>query len=698
MSYCVSRFQTVRRRHPRGPVGSVGVGGTHPIRIQSMTTSDTQDIAATVKQSIALAEVGCEIVRITAPNVAAAKCLRDYPRPVLRRRLRHIPLVADIHFLPAAAMEAVEHVEKIRVNPGNYADKKKFAVKEYTDADYDRELARLHETFSPLVQRSKALGRAMRIGTNHGSLSDRIMNRYGDTPLGMVESALEFLRIARSHDYHAIMLSMKSSNPKVMIQAYRLLVERMAREDMHYPLHLGVTEAGDGEDGRIKSAIGIGSLLLDGLGDTIRVSLTEDSVYEIPVARAIADKAMSLWQGSNAERSTPNAERSSASTLGGKSSALNVERSEMLLCDTVDPYHFTKRETSTLHFSDKCTVGPEQPPRVIVRTSLAGLAAAAQALAAPKLKDTPAEGLLVPVASAEDLAQATTTTAPVDFLALELAPSLAPGAVESAIRNRKSLILLVRRFGPGETALLQEFATLARRHGHFLAAEIAPDDFGPHEATLRTLGDASLVFTLAATSGAAHSIGAYRRLVALLRAVGSSAPVWIRNTAATAVRDENTFLSKLLEASFLTGSLLCDGVGDLISIETEADTARAAKLAYNVLQGAGARISKTEFVACPSCGRTLFDLQTTTQRIRAQTGHLKGVKIAIMGCIVNGPGEMADADFGYVGGAPGKINLYVGKHCVQYNLPQAEADARLIALIREHGKWTDPEPHHLAHT
>ena len=295
MSYCASRYHTIRRRTVEVMVGGVGVGGSHPVRIQSMTTSDTQDIASTVKQSIALAEVGCEIVRITAPNVAAAKCLKDIRAQFSAAGFGHIPLVADIHFLPSAAMEAVEHVEKVRVNPGNYADKKKFAVKEYTDADYERELQRLHESFSPLVKRSKELGRAMRIGTNHGSLSDRIMNRYGDTPLGMVESALEFLRIARSHDYKAIMLSMKSSNPKVMIQAYRLLVERMTREDMHYPLHLGVTEAGDGEDGRIKSAIGIGSLLLDGLGDTIRVSLTEDSVYEIPVARAIADKAMSLW-------------------------------------------------------------------------------------------------------------------------------------------------------------------------------------------------------------------------------------------------------------------------------------------------------------------------------------------------------------------------------------------------------------------
>src|SRR5277367_2209788 len=295
MSYCASRFQTVRRPTREVAVGSVLVGGSQPIRIQSMTTSDTQDVAATVRQSVALAEVGCEIVRVTAPNVLAARCLKDIRSGLTAAGWGAVPLVADIHFLPQAAMEAVEHVEKVRVNPGNYADKKRFAVRDYSDADYERELQRLHEAFSPLVKRSKELGRSMRVGTNHGSLSDRIMNRYGDTPLGMVESALEFLRIAQSHDYREIILSMKSSNPKVMIEAYRLLVERMGAEDMHYALHLGVTEAGDGEDGRIKGAIGIGSLLFDGLGDTIRVSLTEDSVYEIPVARAIADKAMSQW-------------------------------------------------------------------------------------------------------------------------------------------------------------------------------------------------------------------------------------------------------------------------------------------------------------------------------------------------------------------------------------------------------------------
>ena len=677
MSYCASRFATVRRRTVEVKVGAVGVGGTNPVRIQSMTTSDTQDIAATVKQSIALAEVGCEIVRITAPNVAAAKCLKDIRTQFTAAGFGHIPLVADIHFLPSAAMEAVEHVEKVRVNPGNYADKKKFAVREYTDADYDSELSRLHETFSPLVKRSKELGRAMRIGTNHGSLSDRIMNRYGDTPLGMVESALQFLRIARSHDYHAIMLSMKSSNPKVMIQAYRLLVERMAREDMHYPLHLGVTEAGDGEDGRIKSAIGIGSLLLDGLGDTIRVSLTEDSVYEIPVAQAIAAKAMSLWQ-------------SPASHLPPPAS------------DSVDPYHFTRREPATLQLTEHCIVGPEQPPRVIVRVgSVAQLADAAQALAAPKLKDTPAEGLLVPINSAGDLATlcetAAKTTLPIEFLALELAPALAPDVLQPLLALSKGRLMLVRKFGPAETETFAAFADLVHRHGQFLAAEIAPDNLPAYAAVLKQAGDTGLVFTLS-TSGtsAGHAIGAYRQLVENLKSAGSAAPIWIRNTTGTAVRGDPSFLSKLLEASFLTGSLLCDGIGDLVSVETEADVARATKLTYNVLQGAGARISKTEFVACPSCGRTLFDLQTTTQRIRAQTGHLKGVKIAIMGCIVNGPGEMADADFGYVGGAPGKINLYVGKNCVQYNIPQAEADARLVALIREHGKWAEPEPHQLA--
>jgi (E)-4-hydroxy-3-methylbut-2-enyl-diphosphate synthase len=750
MSYCISRFHTVRRTAHEVMIGGVGVGGTHPVRVQSMTTSDTQDIAATVKQSIALAEVGCEIIRITAPNVQAAQCLRPIREQFTAAGFGHIPLVADIHFLPAAAMEAVEHVEKVRVNPGNYADKKKFAVREYSDSDYDRELQRLHDSFSPLVLRAKALGRALRIGTNHGSLSDRIMNRYGDTPLGMVESALEFLRIAESHAYKQIVLSMKSSNPKVMIQAYRLLVERMQQENMHYPLHLGVTEAGDGEDGRIKSAIGIGSLLLDGLGDTIRVSLTEDSVYEIPVARALAEKAMALWRDApegmtNDQRPVTDdrnkktaAQTTPPSTLTGSTTAsasaighwsLATGHSNESPCDSLDPFHFTRRPTTSLALSPACLVGPEQPPRVIVRAvSVETLDATLAELASPRLSDTPAEGILVAVADTAALAKLaatlrTSANRPC-FLVLELAPALTPTEVENhfliaaANASRPTLVFL-RAFTAADPAALKNWADFARRRAAFLACQITPSDLLALAAPLRTLGDDRLLFTLDTVSDslpalapdpaitpaplvtghsphwsfrvpAGHAVGAYRQLAETLRQIGSRAPLWIRNTAASAIHARPDFLNRLLDSAILTGALLCDGLGDLVSIETEPDATRATKLTYNVLQGAGARISKTEFVACPSCGRTLFDLQTTTQRIRAKTGHLKGVKLAIMGCIVNGPGEMADADFGYVGGAPGKINLYVGKTCVKYNIAQEEADERLIDLIKEHGKWFDP--------
>ena len=735
MSYCTSRFHTVRRATHEVMVGAVGVGGTHPVRVQSMTTSDTQDIAATVKQSIALAEVGCEIIRITAPNVPAAQCLKSIREQFTAAGFGHIPLVADIHFLPSAAMEAVEHVEKVRVNPGNYADKKKFAVREYSDSDYDQELQRLHDSFSPLVKRAKTLGRALRIGTNHGSLSDRIMNRYGDTPLGMVESALEFLRIAEAHSYKQIILSMKASNPKVMIEAYRLLVQRMQEEDMHYPLHLGVTEAGDGEDGRIKSAIGIGSLLLDGLGDTIRVSLTEDSVYEIPVARALADKAMSLWRGApegmtsdqgpvtNATALSPNGPNPSpasnpvaTSTPGSPSatghSSLATDHSTETLRDSVDPFHFTRRATASLALAPTCIVGPEQPPRVIVRApSLAALGETLTQLASPRLADTPAEGILVNVTSSSELATVAQTlrnnTTPPQFLVLALASQLTPADLENYWPTTPSSprpgLVLLRSFAATDSAALKTWADFARRFAAFLACETTPADLTALADTVQTLGDDRLLFTLSDSAfglrpsgfGFSHAVGAYRQLAEALRRAGCRSPIWIRNTAATAIRGDNSFLSRLLESAILTCALLCDGLGDLVSIETEPDATRSTKLAYNVLQGAGARISKTEFVACPSCGRTLFDLQTTTQRIRAKTGHLKGVKLAIMGCIVNGPGEMADADFGYVGGAPGKINLYVGKTCVKYNIPQAEADERLIDLIKEHGKWFDPSPAHV---
>lgn len=675
MSYCASRFRTIRRKTTAVNVGSIGVGGDNPLRVQSMTTTLTQDVAATVAQSIALAEAGCEIVRVTAPNKTAAQALGDIRREFSAAGFADVPLVADIHFLPSAAMEAVEHVEKVRVNPGNYADKKKFAVHEYSDQAYNEELERLHETFSPLVKRSKELGRALRIGTNHGSLSDRIMNRYGDTPLGMVESALEFLRIAEDHNFHDMILSMKASNPKVMIEAYRLLVQRMAAESMHYPLHLGVTEAGDGEDGRIKSAIGIGSLLLDGLGDTIRVSLTEDPVYEIPVAQALATKAASLW----------------------REPAIAATQFPIEPTDALDPFHFSRRQVNSVELGINTLVGTEQPPRVIVKArSVAELAATAASLDSPTLKENPPEGLLVPIHCADDLAVWAEVEAsfPTVFSVLQIARALSVSDLKPVLAASEKPVVLLREFDGEDSDALREWISAVRNQPpHLLAIATTAKGITTLAPVLTEVGHDRILITHADEASAPdHTVGAYRRIASALVGQRSRVPLWIRNTSDTALSPDPSFLSKLLDASILTGSLLCDGLGDLVSLETEADAPRAVKLAYNVLQGAGARITKTEFVACPSCGRTLFDLQSTTQRIRSKTGHLKGVKIAIMGCIVNGPGEMADADFGYVGGAPAKINLYVGKTCVRYNIPQKEADERLIDLIREHGKWVDPDP------
>lgn len=676
-SYCVSRFATERRVSREVPVGSVGVGGDNPIRIQSMTTTLTQDVDATVKQSIALAESGCEIVRVTAPNKAAAKALKDIRANFTAAGFAHIPLVADIHFLPNAAMEAIEHVEKVRVNPGNYADNKKFAILEYTDAQYEAELQRIYESFSPLVKRAKELGRALRIGTNHGSLSDRIMNRYGDTPLGMVESALEFLRIAQSHGYYDMILSMKASNPKVMIEAYRLLVQYMDREDMSYPLHLGVTEAGDGEDGRIKSAIGIGSLLMDGLGDTIRVSLTEDPVYEIPVAQALAQKIQDQW------RASPSAE------------------SRVQEPDSIDPFHFQRREIATVQLGKFAKLGPEEPPTVITPVThpiFEYVTIAAEAKTSrPALGDSKLEGLLVQAEKIADLEKLTELCEGIkgaaEFIVVELNPELPLDEVSLALPHQELPLAVLRDFGDDDYDDYKQFTQLCAQ------VKIRPIIGLSPSASDEILSEPAYDTIITLHSGIApmlpnHRIGYYRQLADRLKHWKNKSPLWIRNPkpAASATAASSPFLDKLLHASILTGSLLCDGIGDMVSIESDNDIVRSTRLTYNVLQGAGSRITKTEFVACPSCGRTLFDLQSTTQRIREKTGHLKGVKIAIMGCIVNGPGEMADADFGYVGGAPAKINLYVGKECVKYNIPQAEADERLIDLIKEHGKWIDPKP------
>ncbi len=622
MSYCENPFVYHRRVTREVMVGKVGVGGANPVRVQSMITCDTMDTEASIAQTIELAEVGCEIVRITAPTVKDSANLEHIVRG-LRERGCHVPIVADIHFKPDAAMEAAKWVEKVRINPGNYADSKKFKIIEYTDEQYAAEIERIRERFSPLVRLCKERGVAMRIGTNHGSLSDRIMNRYGDTPLGMVESALEFARIARDLDYHAFVFSMKSSNPKVMINAYRLLVARLdelevqvgaregeapaeprsAQQELRppnadswaYPIHLGVTEAGEGEDARIKSAIGIGSLLSDGIGDTIRVSLTEDSIHEIPVAKALV-------------RLTEH------DAEGGNESKIQNPKSKI----SYDPFSYQRRTSDRIE-RDGLGLGGEELVRVVVRQSTYDKVAHK----IDRLGDYKPE-----------IVFETASVAEVD-------PRNA-AAIEEINTAPEPRIVTVRD-GIG-LPMIGAF--------RLLAANLHPR----HPILLKDI----LV-------GAVDLNGPGR--------LGSIAP---------------TFLETLLTAATNIGSLLCDGIGDAIMVQGEEAPGQALRLSYNILQAAGTRIFKTDYVACPSCGRTLFNLQTTTARIKTATSHLKGVKIAVMGCIVNGPGEMADADFGYVGGAPGKINLYVGKTAVKFNIPETEAVERLQDLIRDHGKWVEP--------
>jgi (E)-4-hydroxy-3-methylbut-2-enyl-diphosphate synthase len=606
LSFCENPFVYRRRKTREVKIGIVGVGGDHPIRVQSMITCDTMDTGASIQQTIELANVGCEIVRITAPTVKDARNLEQIVKG-LRERGCNVPIVADIHFKPEAAMEAAKWVDKVRINPGNYADSKKFVIREYTDEQYAGELNRIRERFSPLVDLCKKRGIAMRIGTNHGSLSDRILNRYGDTPLGMVESALEFARIASDLDYHDFIFSMKASNPKIMIAAYRLLVARLNElgSDWNYPLHLGVTEAGEGEDARIKSAIGIGSLLADGIGDTIRVSLTEDSPHEIPVARALV--GMLKKKTLNAQRSTPNVQLS------------------------YDPYSYQRRASETLAVAkignpgQRVKLGGAELIRVVVRqANFDKIAHKIEKMGDYKpeiiyenaniAEVDPRDETAIAKLNAERSPQFVTVRDDVDF------------AVIPAFR------LLAKRLQPRHPILLKDVLNCR-----------------------------------ASVSDAAEKDGISQK------------------------RPTN-FLETLLTAATNIGSPLCDGIGDAILVEGEEAPGHALRLSYNILQAAGSRIFKTDYVACPSCGRTLFNLQTTTAKIKETTSHLKGVKIAIMGCIVNGPGEMADADFGYVGGAPGKVNLYVGKTAVKFNIPEAEAVDRLKDLIREHGKWVDPVP------
>ncbi len=586
LKYCPDLYAYTRRESREVMVGHVGIGGANPIRIQSMITSDTRDTESCVAEIQQLADAGCEIVRLTAQTKKYAQNLENIVRE-LRGNGYDVPLVADIHFKPDAAFEAAKWVEKVRVNPGNYADKKKFEIREYTDEQYAEELLRIREGFGPLVELCKEKQRAIRIGTNHGSLSDRILNRYGDTPLGMVESALEFARIARDLDFHNFVFSMKASNPKVMIEAYRLLTARLHQlgGDWNYPLHLGVTEAGDGEDGRIKSAVGIGSLLNDGIGSTVRVSLTEDPIKEIPVAQKVTSHFQSLAPEESDYSQIP---------------------------PSYDPFSYTRRATEQVEIQG-ITLGGTETIRVF------------------------------------------TTQEKWNAVAHKLAS-----------------------MGDFQPEIVVETAGVT---------EVDPRD----QSQLAELADSSArLVTIPNGYTGMSVVAAFRLLAARL---DPRHPILLKDTFQPSTNPDRDFEETLIESAKNLGSLLCDGIGDAIIVQGEQAPGQSLRLSYNILQAAGARIFKTDYVACPSCGRTLFNLQTTTQKIREATGHLKGVRIAVMGCIVNGPGEMADADFGYVGGAPSKINLYVGKTAVKFNIPEAEAVDRLIDLIKEHGKWIDaPAP------
>ncbi|MEN8159150.1 MAG: (E)-4-hydroxy-3-methylbut-2-enyl-diphosphate synthase [Myxococcota bacterium] len=653
--FAASPFVWRRRRTREVPIGNVIVGGAQPIRIQSMTTTDTRDTAATVAQAERLVAAGCEIVRVTAPSITDAENLAAIRAELMRRGVE-APLVADIHFTPNAALEAALHVEKVRINPGNYADKKRFEQHEYEDAEYEAEIERVQERFRPLVRRLKELGRALRIGTNHGSLSDRILNRFGDTPRGMVESALEFLDVCEDEGYRDVVFSMKASNPQVAIQAYRLLAVRLeerAPGEPPYPFHVGVTEAGDGIDGRVKSAIGIGALLEDGIGDTIRVSLTEDPVKEIPVARALAAR-----YDARASESFPAPADPGAPWV-------------------VDPYAHARRETRA---SETLSVGGDHPVRVEIALGPvppdADVAAAEVEAALGRLGELACEGLVV---EATDEAQCEGTVRLAEALrkrhapplALLTTPALAPKVATAAARIVLDLGETPHALPdlpvPVEWQLGGSLAELERRLDAALAVSKPP------------------ALVSAATALPTHGA---RLLASLLAARGLGAtPIALRHRVDPLAEPE----AALLAAATDLGAPLCDGIGDLVSLGGFGSLERDVEIAYRILQGARLRTSWTEFISCPSCGRTLFDLEETTARVKAVTGHLRGLKIAVMGCIVNGPGEMADADFGYVGSGVGRVNLYVGHECVVRNVPEAEAPERLVELIRERGRWAEPE-------
>ena len=647
--YCDSLTRYSRRKTIPVKVGDVLIGGDNPIVVQSMTTVDTMDTMGSVEQSIRMIEAGCELVRITAPSIKEAENLRHI-KAELRKRGYNTPLVADIHFTPNAAEVAAGIVEKVRINPGNYADKKKFEVIDYTDASYQEELDRIRDRFLPLVKICKANGTAMRIGTNHGSLSDRIMSRYGDTPLGMVESALEFLRICEDENYFDIVISMKSSNTQVMVQAYRMLVQKLNQGGFKpYPLHLGVTEAGEAEDGRIKSAVGIGTLLEDGLGDTVRVSLTEDPEFEAPVAKALIDRY--------------------------------TNRSNHAPIPEITHYPITPFEYSRRHTIEVYNFGGHNVPRVITDISKI------EKIADREMKQV--GHFYLP-----ELDKWKMNDQGCDFVysGSNPIPFMLPNGMKE-IQNSSIWIEAHDQANKFPLFHLNEFEKAEIFHSELNFLEVFDEDI--EEAILAIAGRKDTILILRTEN--LHSMPALRRAFVSLLEAKIEIPVVVK----ISYPDQSQDLTTLYAATDV-GGLLVDGLGDgiFMSLEKETGSTRESILeqiklqnsvSFGVLQAARTRMSKTEYISCPSCGRTLFDLQITTAMIRKRTDHLKGVKIGIMGCIVNGPGEMADADYGYVGSGKGKITLYKGKEVMKKSVPSEKAVDELINIIKEDGMWNEPE-------
>jgi len=638
--YCVDLVQYKRFKTREVSIGSLKMGGDNPIRIQSMTTTDTMDTLATVEQSIRMIEAGCELVRITAPSKREAQNLENI-RKELNDRGYTTPICADIHFTPNAAEIAAQIVEKVRVNPGNYADSKKFKTIEYSDDTYQEELERIRKRFTPLVQICKEHGTAMRIGTNHGSLSDRILSRYGDTPKGMVESAMEFLRICEDESYHNIVLSMKASNTQVMVQAYRLLVNQMIQEGMNYPLHLGVTEAGEGEDGRIKSAVGIGTLLEDGLGDTIRVSLTEEPEFECPVAKTLAEKV----NGRLGHASIPAIDE-----------------------NPLNPFEYKRRKSNAVK-----NIGASNVPIVMADYSL-------------KKEISPASFFPLGYRYSVPLDKWNISDAACDYV------FVGNNEVNFEIPGTLGIVQMFKQWQKDQ-AKARHYPFLNK--AEYLSSETKSSELNFVYACLEEL-DSEFLAALKVDTRAVllidtyntHGVAEQRRLFFELINQEIDIPVVIGRAYKDMASEDLQ-----LYASADIGALLIDGLGDgvFIAAENSGSDMELNSLAFGILQATRTRISKTEYISCPSCGRTLFDLQETTAKIRERTSHLKGVKIGIMGCIVNGPGEMADADYGYVGTGVGKISLYKEKEVVRRAIPSENAVDALIDLIKEHGDWVAPE-------